>query len=99
MPWSRKENGRIDQRKFGGYSFPRATFAEDRVGFYEMQTLYDTCLKYDNIIFFNEWFCTSILHNGDTFQGFTCIEIKNGHFVNVVAPSGIILYGRCRKDL
>ena len=93
MPWSRKENGRIDQRKFGGYSFPRATFAEDRVGFYEMQTLYDTCLKYDNIIFFNEWFCTSILHNGDAFQGFTCIEIKNGHFVNVVAPSGIICTG------
>jgi succinate dehydrogenase / fumarate reductase flavoprotein subunit len=93
MPWSRKENGRIDQRKFGGYSFPRATFAEDRVGFYEMQTLYDTCLKYDNIIFFNEWFCTSILHNGDTFQGFTCVEIKNGHFVNVVAPSGIICTG------
>ena len=93
MPWSRRENGRIDQRKFGGYSFPRATFAEDRVGFYEMQTLYDTCLKYDNIIFFNEWFCTSILHNGDTFQGFTCIEIKNGHFVNVVAPSGIICTG------
>jgi succinate dehydrogenase / fumarate reductase flavoprotein subunit len=93
MPWSRKENGRIDQRKFGGYSFPRATFAEDRVGFYEMQTLYDTCLKYDYIIFFNEWFCTSILHNGDTFQGFTCIEIKNGHFVNVVAPSGIICTG------
>ncbi|MDQ6723795.1 MAG: FAD-binding protein [Thermoproteota archaeon] len=93
MPWSRKENGRIDQRKFGGYSFPRATFAQDKVGFYEMQTLYDTCLKYENIIFFNEWFCTSILHNGDTFQGFTCIEIKNGHFVNVVAPSGIICTG------
>ncbi len=93
MPWSRKENGRIDQRKFGGYSFPRATYAQDKVGFYEMQTLYDTCLKYDNIIFFNEWFCTSILHNGDTFQGFTCIEIKNGHFVNVVAPSGIICTG------
>ena len=93
MPWSRKENGRIDQRKFGGYSFPRATFAEDRVGFYEMQTLYDTCLKYDNIIFFNEWFCTSVLHNGDTFQGFTCVEIKNGHFVNVVAHAGIICTG------
>lgn len=93
MPWSRKENGRIDQRKFGGYSYPRATYAQDKVGFYEMQTLYDTCLKYDNIIFFNEWFCTSIIRNGDTFQGFTCIEIKNGHFVNVVAPSGIICTG------
>jgi succinate dehydrogenase / fumarate reductase flavoprotein subunit len=93
MPWSRKENGRIDQRKFGGYSFPRATYAQDKVGFYEMQTLYDTCLKYENITFFNEWFCTSILRNGSAFQGFTCIEIKNGHFVNMVAPSGIICTG------
>jgi len=93
MPWSRKENGRIDQRKFGGYSFPRATFAQDKVGFYEMQTLYDTCLKYENIIFFNEWFCTSILHNGNNFQGFTCIEMKNGNFVNIIAPSGIICTG------
>ena len=93
MPWSRKENGRIDQRKFGGYSFPRATYAQDKVGFYEMQTLYDTCLKYENIIFFNEWFCTSILHNGNNFQGFTCIEMKNGNFVNIIAPSGIICTG------
>jgi succinate dehydrogenase / fumarate reductase, flavoprotein subunit len=93
MPWSRKENGRIDQRKFGGYSFPRATYAQDKVGFYEMQTLYDTCLKYENITFFNEWFCTSILRNDSAFQGFTCIEIKNGHFVNMVAHSGIICTG------
>ncbi|HKX96937.1 MAG TPA: FAD-binding protein [Candidatus Nitrosocosmicus sp.] len=93
MPWSRRDNGRIDQRKFGGYSFPRATYAQDKVGFYEMQTLYDTCLKYDNIFFFNEWFCTSILHEGNTFQGFTCIEMKNGNFVKVVAPSGIICTG------
>ena len=45
MPWSRREDGKIAQRNFGGYSFPRATFAQDKVGFYEMQTLYDTCLK------------------------------------------------------
>ncbi|MDQ3083531.1 MAG: FAD-binding protein [Thermoproteota archaeon] len=93
MPWSRRDNGRIDQRKFGGYSFPRATYAQDKVGFYEMQTLYDTCLKYDNIFFFNEWFCTSILHEANTFQGFTCIEMKNGNFIKVVAPSGIICTG------
>ncbi len=93
MPWSRRDNGRIDQRKFGGYSFPRATYAQDKVGFYEMQTLYDTCLKYDNIFFFNECFCTSILHEANTFQGFTCIEMKNGNFIKVVAPSGIICTG------
>lgn len=93
MPWSRRENGRIDQRKFGGYSFPRATYAQDKVGFYEMQTLYDTCLKFDNISFFNEWFCTSILHDKNNFQGFTCIEMKSGNFVNVIAPAGIICTG------
>lgn len=93
MPWSRRDNGRIDQRKFGGYSFPRATYAQDKVGFYEMQTLYDTCLKYENIFFFNEWFCTSILYDGNTFQGFTCIEMKNGNFVKIVAPAGIICTG------
>src|SRR6476469_10528783 len=93
MPWSRRDDGRIDQRRFGGYSFPRATYAQDKVGFYEMQTLYDTCLKYENIVFFNEWFCTSIIRNVDTFQGFICIEIKNGNFVNIIAPSGIICTG------
>lgn len=93
MPWSRRENGRIDQRKFGGYSFPRATYAQDKVGFYEMQTLYDTCLKFDNIFFFNEWFCTSILHEENNFQGFTCIEMKSGKFVKITAPSGIICTG------
>src|SRR3989338_5919879 len=58
MPWSRREDGRIGQRKFGGYSFPRATYAQDKVGFYEMQTLYDTCQKFDNIEFLNERFAT-----------------------------------------
>ncbi|MGB8133614.1 MAG: FAD-binding protein [Nitrososphaeraceae archaeon] len=93
MPWSRRLDGRIDQRKFGGYSFPRATYAQDKVGFYEMQTLYDTCLKYENIEFYNEWFCTSILHDNKTFAGVTAIEMKSGDFVVFKAPAGIICTG------
>jgi len=93
MPWSRRDDGRIDQRKFGGYSYPRATYAQDKVGFYEMQTLYDTSLKYDNIHFYNEWFCTSILHDDNNFQGLTAIEMKNGNFVKIKAPAGIICTG------
>ncbi|HKT22675.1 MAG TPA: FAD-binding protein, partial [Nitrososphaerales archaeon] len=64
LPWSRRDDGRIAQRWFGGYSYPRATFAEDKVGFFEMQTLYDTATKYDNIHFYQEWFVTSILAEG-----------------------------------
>jgi succinate dehydrogenase / fumarate reductase flavoprotein subunit len=94
MPWSRREDGRIDQRKFGGYSFPRATYAQDKVGFYEMQTLYDTCLKYDNIDFYNEWFCTSILDDGNNnFAGVTTIEMKSGNLVIFKSNSGIIATG------
>jgi succinate dehydrogenase / fumarate reductase, flavoprotein subunit len=93
MPWSRREDGRIGQRKFGGYSFPRATYAQDKVGFYEMQTLYDTCQKYDNINFYNEWYCTSILKEDNLFRGLTAIEIKNGNFVKIKSPAGIICTG------
>jgi succinate dehydrogenase / fumarate reductase flavoprotein subunit len=97
MPWSRREDGRIAQRNFGGYSFPRATFAQDKVGFFQMQTLYDTCLKYDNIHFYNEWYCTSILTNDDPssnmFKGITAIEMKTGDFVKFKAPAGIICTG------
>lgn len=92
MPWSRRKDGRIAQRKFGGYSFSRATFAQDKVGFYEMQTLYDTCQKYSNIHFYNEWFCTSILRDS-AFQGVTAIEIKTGNLAVFRAPAGIICTG------
>jgi succinate dehydrogenase / fumarate reductase flavoprotein subunit len=93
MPWSRRNDGRIDQRNFGGYSFPRATYAQDKVGFYEMQTLYDTSLRFDNIRFYNEWFCTSILSDENSFRGVTAIEMKTGNFFKLLAPAGIICTG------
>jgi succinate dehydrogenase / fumarate reductase, flavoprotein subunit len=93
IPWSRREDGRIAQRNFGGYSFPRAVYAQDRVGFYEMQTLYDTCLRYDNVDFYNEWFCSSILSDDTSFRGLTAIEMKTGDFVKFKAPAAIICTG------
>ncbi len=93
MPWSRKKDGKIDQRAFGGYSFPRATYASDKVGFFEMQTLYDTCQKYENIEYFNEWFATSIIHDGQRFLGITAIEIGTGTFYQIKAKALIIATG------
>jgi len=93
MPWSRRQDGKIDQRGFGGYSFPRATYASDKVGFFEMQTLYDTCQKFDNIEFLNEWFGTSIIHDGQRFRGITAIEISSGTFYAIKAKALIIATG------
>ena len=93
MPWSRRKDGRIDQRAFGGYSYPRATYASDKVGFYEMQTLYDTCQRFENIEYFNEWFATSIMHDGQKFLGITAIELATGNFCAIKAKALIIATG------
>jgi len=93
MPWSRREDGKLGQRAFGGYSFPRATYASDKVGFFEMQTLYDTCQKFDNIEFLNEWFVTSIIHNEKKFAGITAIELSNGNFHVIKGKALIIATG------
>jgi len=93
MPWSRRDDGRLDQRNFGGYSFPRATYASDKVGFFEMQTLYDTCQKFENIEYLNEWFATSIIHDGRRFMGLTAIELASGTFYTIKGKALIIATG------
>ena len=93
MPWSRESDGRLAQRAFGGHGFPRATFAGDRVGFYEMQTLFDTCLRYSNIEFYHEWFVTGLLVDKEGFRGATAIELRTGDFYAFKAKAGIIATG------
>ena len=93
MPWSREEDGRVAQRPFGGHSYPRATFAGDRVGFYEMQTLYDTCLRYPNIKFYHEWYVTGLVVDKEGFHGATAIELRSGNFQAFKAKAGIIATG------
>ncbi len=93
MPWSRTEDGRIAQRNFGGYSFPRATFAGDRVGFFEMQTLYDTTRRFDSIQFFQEWYVTSLIVQDGVFRGVTAFDLKSGQFHALRAKAGIIATG------
>lgn len=93
MPWSRREDGRIDQRPFGGHSFDRACYASDKTGLHAMQTLYNTCLKYDNITFYHEWFVTSIIVEDNEFRGFTALEMKSGELYVFHAKAGILATG------
>jgi succinate dehydrogenase / fumarate reductase flavoprotein subunit len=81
MPWSRRDDGRILQRPFGGHSFPRATMAADKTGFFEMQTLYDTLQKYRNHQRYDEMFVTRIVVEDGRFRGLTAIDMTSGEFV------------------
>ena len=80
VPWSRREDGRIMQRAFGGHSYPRACMAADKTGFFEMQALYDTLLKYGNYERYDECFVTSLLMEGGRFAGLTLFDAPTGEF-------------------
>jgi succinate dehydrogenase / fumarate reductase, flavoprotein subunit len=94
IPWSRREDGRIAQRPFGGHTYPRAVFAADKTGLLEMQTLYDTLMKYTNRINrYDEGFVTSILIEDNRFAGLTMIDMINGRFVLIRGKALIIATG------
>ena len=77
-PWSRTKEGKIDQRAFGGHTYPRACFAADMTGFHEMHALYGKATTYANVKFYDEWFVTSLIVENNTVLGLTAIEMKTG---------------------
>lgn len=93
MPWSRRPDGRIMQRPFGGHSYPRCTMAADKTGFFEVQTLYDTFMKYRNFSRYDEFFTTSILAKDNEFCGITGIDMATGRFMVLRAKAMIIASG------
>ncbi len=97
IPWSRRSDGRIDQRPFGGHSYYRATFAADKTGFFEMQTLYDTLQKYANVARYDEHYVHSIIVKEGVFLGITVWDLTTGEFFFMQAKALIIATGgACR---
>ncbi len=99
VPWSRREDGRVMQRPFGGHSFPRACMAADKTGFFEMQALYDNLLKY-RFKRYDEAFATRILLDHGRFAGLTVLDLPTGQFnllrgkALLIATGGLgVLYG------
>lgn len=97
IPWSRRTDGRVDQRPFGGHSYNRATFAADKTGFFEMQTLYDTLQKHTNVIRYDECYAHSIMVKDGVFRGITVWNLTTGEFFFMQAKALIIATGgACR---
>ena len=97
IPWSRRPDGRIAQRPFGGHTFNRAVFAADKTGFFEMQTLYDTLQKHTNVSRYDECYVSSILTKDNVFCGVTVWDLTSGEFFLVQGKALIIATGgACR---
>jgi succinate dehydrogenase / fumarate reductase flavoprotein subunit len=93
IPWTRRADGHIAQRPFGGHSYPRAVLAQDKTGFFEMQTLYDTLLQYNSAKHYNEHFITSILVEDGRFCGLTALDMTTGQFKVIRGKALIIASG------
>ncbi len=92
-PWSRKEDGKVNVRPFGGMKIPRTWFAADKTGFHILHTLFQTSIKYPSIKRFDEHFVLDLLVHEGRPQGVVCFDIQNGVTRIIQAKSVIIATG------
>lgn len=92
-PWSRRADGTINVRAFGGMKTERTWFAADKTGFHILHTLFQTSIKYPSIDRFDEFFVTDLLVSDEGVQGVLAIEIATGEFYRLLAPAVIIATG------
>jgi succinate dehydrogenase / fumarate reductase flavoprotein subunit len=93
LPWSRREDGRVMQRPFGGHSFPRSCMAADKTGFFEMQALYDQLLRFKNFKRYDEVFATKLLLDKGRFAGITVMDLPSGGFYTIRAKALLLASG------
>jgi succinate dehydrogenase flavoprotein subunit len=89
-PWSREPDGRIAVRAFGGMSVNRTAFAADKTGFHLLHTLFQTSLKYDRILRYDEFFATKLLVEDGRCAGVAAIDLRDSE-VRCIAAKAVIL--------
>jgi fumarate reductase flavoprotein subunit len=92
-PWSRKSDGHVNVRAFGGMKIERTWFAADKTGFHMLHTLFQTSLKYPSIKRFDEYFCADLMVEDGRAQGVLAIEIASGECTLIEARAVIMATG------
>jgi len=84
LPFNRTDDGRIDQRRFGGHTrnygegpVRRSCYAADRTGHMILQTMYQSAIK-NQVRFFNEYLMLDLLMSDGQACGVVALEIRTG---------------------
>jgi fumarate reductase flavoprotein subunit len=96
-PWSRRPDGRIAVRAFGGMKKMRTWFAADKTGFHMLHTLFQTTLKYDEVTRYDEVFVTRLLVDDGRVHGVVAVGLMTGRIQAVTAKAVILCTGGCGK--
>ena len=95
-PWSRRDDGKVAVRPFGGMKKMRTWFAADKTGFHMLHTLFQTSLRYP-LTRYDETFVTKLMVEGDRVCGVVAIELKTGKIRVITAKAVIICTGGCGR--
>lgn len=92
-PWSRKADGHVNVRAFGGMKIERTWFAADKTGFHMLHTLFQTSMKFPSIHRFDEYFALDLIVDEGRVQGVVAMEIRTGAVKLFLAKAVIIATG------
>lgn len=92
-PWSRKEDGTVNARRFGGMKIERTWFAADKTGFHMLHTLFQTSLKYPQIRRFDEHFVLDLLVDDGRVGGLVALNMMEGTLVTLRANAVVLATG------
>ncbi len=103
LPFNRTEDGKIDQRRFGGHTrnfgegpVRRSCYAADRTGHMILQTMYQQSVK-NQVNFFNEYMMLDLLINDGQACGVVAMNLRDAT-IHVFHAKAIVFatggYGR-----
>jgi len=92
-PWSREPDGHIAVRPFGGMKIERTWFAADKTGFFMLHALFQTSLKFQNVVRYDEWFATRLLVEDGRCQGVVALELRTGTPRAIAGKATIVTTG------
>ncbi|MGW0735349.1 FAD-binding protein [Streptomyces sp. NPDC002851] len=96
-PWSRRPDGRIAVRAFGGMKKKRTWYAADKTGFHLLHTLFQTALSYRDIVRYDEWFVSTLLVDDGKVRGAVAVELATGRVETITASAVIMCTGGCGR--
>lgn len=97
--FSRLDNGRIAQRRFGGHRAPRANYSADYTGHVLLHTIHEQALRYGTK-FYAEWYCLELIVEDGICRGIVAMDITTGELHTMRAKAvmfGTGGYGRAWK--
>ena len=96
VPFNRDANGRLDARRLGGASRPRACFVDDMTGHALLQVLHEQLLK-AAIPTYEEWVVTRLLLEDGACVGVVASELASGRIDAFTANAVVLATGGCAR--